>query len=109
MGRELVDVYYGDRSGERTHRLSPALCKRAREAQDVVWVTGGGVFGEEGATGEEEGAAAAASADGVRAVRGDAGGPLRGSISDVRTAVAIPVCHDESRTNVTLIFFSVRR
>ena len=33
--RQLVDVYYGERSAERTHRLSPALCKRAKEAGDV--------------------------------------------------------------------------
>jgi len=80
--RTLVDVYYGEKSSERTHRLSPALCKRAKEAQDVVWVTAS----------TERGAEA-----------------LRCSISDVRTAVAVPVCHEMSRTNMTVIFFSVRR
>jgi hypothetical protein len=79
---ELVDVYYGERSSVRTHRLSPALCKRAKEANDVVWVT-------------------ALTPHGAEA--------LRISISDVRTAVAIPVCHAASNTNLTVIFFSVRR
>lgn len=79
---ELVDVYYGERSSERTHRLSPALCKRAKEAMDVVWVT-------------------AHTPNGAEA--------LRMSISDVRTAVAIPVCHVASNTNLTVIFFSIRR
>ena len=79
---ELVDVYYGERSSERTHRLSPALCKRAKEANDVVWVTAHTAVGAE---------------------------TLKISISDVRTAVAIPVCHSASNTNLTVIFFSVRR
>lgn len=80
--KDLVDVYYGDKSSERTHRLSPALCKRAKEAGDVVWVT-------------------AHSSTGAEA--------LRCSISNVRTAVAVPVCHEASNTNVTIIFFSIRR
>lgn len=80
--RDLVDVYYGDKSSERTHRLSPALCKRAKEASDVVWVTGHTPHGADA---------------------------LRASISNVRTAVAIPVCHEASNTNITIIFFSIRR
>jgi hypothetical protein len=80
--KDLVDVYYGERSSERTHRLSPALCKRAKEARDVVWVT-------------------AHSRTGAEA--------LRCSISNVRTAVAVPVCHETSNTNITIIFFSIRR
>lgn len=79
---ELVDVYYGEKSSERTHRLSPALCKRAKEAMDVVWVTSHTSSGAEA---------------------------LRCSISDVRTAVAVPVCHEESSTNMTFIYFSIRR
>jgi hypothetical protein len=79
---ELMDVYYGERSSERTHRLSPALCKRAKEAMDVVWVTAHTLHGAEA---------------------------LKLSISDVRTAVAVPVCHEESNTNLTVIFFSIRR
>lgn len=79
---ELIEVYYGERSSERTHRLSPALCKRAKEATDVVWVT-------------------ALTPHGAEA--------LRLSISDVRTAVAIPVSHAPSNTNLTVIFFSIRR
>jgi hypothetical protein len=80
--KDLVDVYYGEKSSERTHRLSPALCKKAKEAGDVVWVT-------------------AHSRTGAEA--------LRCSISNVRTAVAVPVCHESSNTNVTIIFFSIRR
>ncbi|GKY91741.1 hypothetical protein MPSEU_000145800 [Mayamaea pseudoterrestris] len=79
---ELVDVYYGEKSSERTHRLSPALCKRAKEAQDVVWIT-------------------AHTPNGADA--------LRCSISNVRTAVALPVCHEASNTNLTILFFSIRR
>ncbi|KAL7552696.1 hypothetical protein ACHAWF_015933 [Thalassiosira exigua] len=80
--KQLVDVYYGERSAERTHRLSPALCKRAKEAGDVVWVTAHTLHGAEA---------------------------LKCSISDVRTAVAVPVCHGGSGTNVTIIYFSIRR
>jgi hypothetical protein len=77
-----VEVYYGDKSNERTHRLSPALCKRAKDANDVVWVTAHTPHGAEA---------------------------LRMSISNVRTAVAVPVCHEASNTNITIIFFSIRR
>lgn len=80
--KELVDVYYGDRSAERTHRLSPALCKRAKEAGDVVWVAAHTYHGAEA---------------------------LKCSLSDVRTAVAVPVCHEASGVNVTIIYFSIRR
>jgi serine/threonine protein kinase len=80
---ELVEVYYGEKSAERTHKLSPALCKRAKEAMDVVWVTSG--------------------------VNGADGNALKCSISDVKTAVAVPVCHESSNTNITLIFFSLKR
>jgi len=86
--QQLVDVYYGERSAERTHRLSPALCKRAKEAGEVVWVTAQTRHGAEA---------------------------LKCSISDVRTAVAVPVCHttndgsDGSGVNVTIIYFSIRR
>lgn len=82
LRKQLVDVYYGEKSSERTHRLSPALCKRAKEANDVVWVTAHTPHGAEA---------------------------LRCSISNVRTAVAIPVCHEASNTNLTIIFFSIRR
>jgi len=80
--KQLVDVYYGERSADRTHRLSPALCKRAKEAGDVVWVTAHTVHGAEA---------------------------LKCAISDVRTAVAVPVCHMGSGVNVTIIYFSIRR
>jgi len=80
--KDIVDVYYGEKSSERTHRLSPALCKRAKEAGDVIWVTASNPSGAE---------------------------VLRCSISNVRTAVAVPVCHEASNTNITIIFFSIRR
>jgi len=80
--QDLVEVYYGEKSNERTHRLSPALCKRAKDANDVVWVT-------------------AHTQNGAEA--------LRMSISNVRTAVAVPICHEASNTNVTIIYFSIRR
>lgn len=80
--KDLVDVYYGEKSSERTHRLSPALCKRAKDANDVVWVTAHTPHGAEA---------------------------LRCSISNVRTAVAVPVCHEASNTNITIIYFSIRR
>ncbi|KAL7427695.1 hypothetical protein ACHAXM_000930 [Skeletonema potamos] len=80
--QQLVDVYYGERSAERTHRLSPALCKRAKEAGEVVWVTAQTRHGAEA---------------------------LKCSISDVRTAVAVPVCHTGAGVNITIIYFSIRR
>jgi hypothetical protein len=80
--QDLVEVYYGEKSNERTHRLSPALCKKAKDANDIVWVT-------------------AHTQNGAEA--------LRMSISNVRTAVAVPVCHEASNTNVTIIYFSIRR
>jgi hypothetical protein len=73
--QNLVDVYYGDRSADRTHKVSPSLCKKAKEAGDVIWV----------------------GAD-----------LLRSSLSNVRTAVAIPISHETSHTNMTVIFFSMR-
>ena len=80
--QDLVEVYYGEKSSERTHRVSPALCKRAKDANDVVWVTAHTPHGAEA---------------------------LRCSISNVRTAVAVPVCHEASNSNITIIYFSIRR
>ena len=77
---ELNSIYYGNLAAERTHRLSPALCKRAKEASDVVWLT------ENSATDIES---------------------LRTAISAVRTAVAVPL--STPGMNVTVIFFCVRR
>lgn len=78
----IVDVYYGDGASHRTHRLSPALCKKAKVAMDVVWVT----------SQTENGAKA-----------------LKCSLNDVRTAVAVPVCHETTNTSLTVIYFSVRK
>jgi len=36
---ELNEIYYGTKCTERTHRLSLALCKRAKESGEVVWLT----------------------------------------------------------------------
>jgi len=80
--KNIVDVYYSEKASERRHRLSPALCKRAKEAKDVVWVT-------------------ASTPQGAEA--------LRVSLNDVRTAVAVPVCHTPSCTNITFIYFSIKR
>lgn len=82
MRDQLVEVYYGDSASDRTHRLSPALCKKAKQDNDVVWVT-------------------AQTESGARA--------LKCSLNGVLTAVAVPVCHEPSNTNITVIYFSVRR
>lgn len=79
---QLVEVYYGDGAAERTHRLSPALCKKAKEDNDVVWVT-------------------AQTESGAKA--------LRCSLNGVLTAVAVPVCHEATNSNLTVIYFSVKR
>ena len=39
---ELNEIYYGTKSNTRTHRLSPALCKQAKESGGVVWLTESG-------------------------------------------------------------------
>lgn len=79
---QLVEVYYGDGAAERTHRLSPALCKKAKEDNDVVWVT-------------------AQTESGAKA--------LSCSLNGVLTAVAVPVCHEATNSNLTVIYFSVKR
>jgi hypothetical protein len=80
--QELNEIYYGTKSTERTHRLSPALCKRAKEANDVVWLS-----------------------ESPRATPSDLEA-LRSAISEVRTAVAVP-CFTPGM-NVTVIFFTTR-
>jgi len=80
--QDVVDVYYGKKSNERTHRLSPALCRRAKDANDVVWIT-------------------CDTSNGAEA--------LKMSLNNVRTAVAVPVCHEATNTNVTIIYFSLRK
>jgi len=82
MRDQLVEVYYGERAPDRTHKLSPALCKKAKEDNDVVWVT-------------------AQTESGAKA--------LKCSLNGVLTAVAVPVCHEKSNTNMTVIYFSVKR
>lgn len=98
---QLVDVYYGARSAERTHRLSPALCKGAKEARDVVWVTARPSDVSAGAAYSSGAASGAATAASIA--------KLENAISDVRTAVAVPVCHEALKINMTVIFFSMRR
>ena len=79
---QLVDVYYGESAAERTHRLSPALCKKAKEDNDVVWVT-------------------SQTESGARA--------LKCSLNGVLTAVAVPICHEATNSNLTVCYFSVER
>ena len=35
----MNEIYYGTTCTKRTHRLSEALCKRAKESGEVVWLT----------------------------------------------------------------------
>ena len=78
----LVDVYYGDNAPNRAHKLSPALCKKARANNNVVWVTSQTYYGAQA---------------------------LKCSLSGVLSAVAVPVCHEESQTNMTVIYFSMKK
>ena len=36
---ELNEIYYGTTCTKRTHRLSQAFCKRAKESGEVEWLT----------------------------------------------------------------------
>ena len=62
--------------------MKKALSKKAKHDNDVVWVT-------------------AQTESGAKA--------LKCSLSGVLTAVAVPVCHPVSNTNITVIYFSVRK
>eukprot|EP00518_Triparma_eleuthera_P011616 CAMPEP_0182479504 /NCGR_PEP_ID=MMETSP1319-20130603/34306_1 /TAXON_ID=172717 /ORGANISM="Bolidomonas pacifica, Strain RCC208" /LENGTH=592 /DNA_ID=CAMNT_0024680931 /DNA_START=252 /DNA_END=2030 /DNA_ORIENTATION=+ len=75
----LTEVYYGASSSLRTHRLSPALCKRAKDSNDIVWLTS------------------------------DSTQELTCAISDIATAVACPVCNESLGLSLTVIFFSLRQ
>ena len=74
--QELVEVCYGDKSNEQTRRLSLALCKRAKDVSDVVWVS--------------------ASTPNRAEV-------LLMLILNVRTAITVPIWHKVFNTNVTTI------
>ncbi|GMI05614.1 hypothetical protein TrVE_jg1094 [Triparma verrucosa] len=76
---QLTEVYYGPSSSLRTHRLSPALCKRAKDSADIVWLT------------------STSSSD-----------ELSCAISDIKTAVACPVCNESLGVSVTVIFFALK-
>ncbi len=78
----LVNVYYGDDAHSRTHKLSPALCKKTREHNGVFWVSSETFFGAQA---------------------------LAISLSNVKSAVAVPVFHEESQTNMTIIYFSMKK
>lgn len=78
----LVEIYYGDTPASVTHRLSPVLCKRVKDNHQTEWLV----------STTEEGADV-----------------LRSAISDVNTAVAVPVCHEESGVNLTFIYFCMKR
>ena len=77
--KALTEVYYGASSSLRTHRLSPALCKRAKDSNDIVWLTS------------------------------DSTHELTCAISDIATAVACPVCNEGLSLSLTVIFFSLRQ
>jgi hypothetical protein len=77
----VVEVYYGERASSFHHKLSPAMCKKARATNNVVWVTSQTSHGSQA---------------------------LLCSLSGVKAAVAVPVCHEQSQTDMTLIYFSMR-
>jgi len=79
---ELTEVYYGVDASSRTHRFSPALCKKAKEVGHVFWVPDD-------------------TEHGVQA--------LSCSLNNVKTAVAVPVTHESSNTNFTVIYFCMRQ
>ena len=76
----LNEVYYGAEAKVRVHRLSPNLCKRAKEENSLVWLT-----------------------------TSNQPSPLDCAISDIKTAVAIPVSNKSLGMSLTVIFFSIRR
>lgn len=79
---DLTELYYGVDASSRTHRFSPALCKKAKDVKHVIWVPDDTEHGTQA---------------------------LSCSLSNVKTAVAVPVTHQESNTNFTIIYFSLRR
>lgn len=79
---DLTELYYGVDASSRTHRFSPALCKKAKDSKHVIWVPDD----------TEHGAQA-----------------LSCSLSNVKTAVAVPVTHQTTNTNFTIIYFSLRK
>jgi len=79
---DLTELYYGVDASSRTHRFSPALCKKAKDVRHVIWVPDD----------TEHGAQA-----------------LSCSLSNVKTAVAVPVTHQTTNTNFTIIYFSLSK
>jgi len=79
---DLTELYYGVDASSRTHRFSPALCKKAKDVRHVIWVPDD----------TEHGAQA-----------------LSCSLSNVKTAVAVPVTHQKTNTNFTIIYFSLSK
>jgi len=77
---QLNEVYYGAEAKVRVHRLSPALCKKAKEQNSLFWLTSS-----------------------------NAPSPLDCAISDIKTAVAVPVSNNIICVGLTVIFFSVRK
>lgn len=80
--KKVNDVYYRARSNELVRKLSPELCRRAKNAEKCVLITN-------------------EAQDGTRV--------LEGSLNDVCTAIAVPVYHQASNTNVILIYYSLRQ
>ena len=79
MCEQLQDVYHGEDSAERTHRLSHSMCKWAKKTKKTLWIT-------------EHQTPRLAQA-------------LKYSISGVQLAVAVPVCNEN--VYATIIFFSM--
>ena len=74
---ELQEVYHGEGSSERVHRLSMSLCKWAKKTGNVLWIT-------------EDHTPHLAQA-------------LKYSISGVQSAVSVPIYHEG--VHASIIFF----
>ena len=79
MWKHLQDLYYGEGSNERTHRLSLSMCKWSKKTRNTVWIT-------------EHQTPQSAQA-------------LKYSISGVQLAVAVPVRH--GGIHATILYFSM--
>jgi len=77
---ELQAVYRGEGASERTHRLSMSMCKWAKKTGKVLWITAHHT---------------------PRLAQA-----LKYSVSGVKLAVAVPICHEG--TYATVIYFSMK-
>lgn len=79
MFNKILEVYHGEDSSERTHRLSLSVCKWARKTNKVLWIT-------------EQQTPKLAQA-------------LKYSISGVQLATAVPIYHEG--VYATIIYFTI--